>query len=127
MSLKAGALPDWAPYGAAGASAALAALLLFAAGSFSVALLLVLRLRAIACVVIYAWSRAVEGPRRAKDRLVTLLDRLRLRPRADPAALAGLRGGRSAASPASASNSSPATRAARSAAAAPPTRSSARW
>jgi phosphate transport system permease protein len=66
------ALPDWAPYGAAGASALLAALLLLAAGSFSVALLLV-GTAAIACVVTYAWSRAVEGRRWAVDRLVTLL------------------------------------------------------
>jgi phosphate transport system permease protein len=65
-------LPDWAPYGATTASAALAASLLLAAGSFSVALLLVAT-AAIACVLTYSWSRAVEGPRRAKDRLVTLL------------------------------------------------------
>ncbi|MGE5282157.1 MAG: phosphate ABC transporter permease PstA [Chloroflexota bacterium] len=65
-------LPDWAPYGAAGASALLAAALLLAAGSFSVALLLVAT-AALACIVTYSWSRAVEGPRRAKDRLLTLV------------------------------------------------------
>jgi len=66
------ALPDWAPYGAFAGSAALAALLLLAAGSFSVALLLVVS-ALVACVLTYSWSRAVEGPRRAKDRLVTLV------------------------------------------------------
>jgi len=71
-TLDARVLPDWAPYGAAAASAALAALLLLAAGSFSVALLLVAT-AVIACLGTYAWSRAVEGPRRAKDRLATLL------------------------------------------------------
>jgi len=65
-------LPDWAPYGACAVSAGLVALLLLAAGSFSVALLLACT-AVVACVATYAWSRAVEGPRRAKDRLVTLL------------------------------------------------------
>lgn len=65
-------LPDWMPYGAVAASAGLAALLLLAAGSFSVALLLVFTV-ALGCIVTYAWSRAVEGPRRAKDRLLTLV------------------------------------------------------
>lgn len=72
MSLETRVLPDWAPYGAFAAAAGLAALLLLAVGSFSVALLLVVA-AALACVVTYAWSRAVEGPRRAKDRLVTLI------------------------------------------------------
>src|SRR5229473_2451192 len=40
---RGGVLPNWAPYGAFGA-----------------------------IVGIYAWSRAVEGPRRAKDRAVTM-------------------------------------------------------
>ena len=71
-TLDARVLPNWAPYGAAAASAALAALLLLAAGSFSAALLLVVT-AAIACLGTYVWSRAVEGPRRAKDRLITLL------------------------------------------------------
>lgn len=65
-------LPNWAPYGAVAVSALSAALLLLAAGSLSVALLLVAT-AAIACVVTYAWSRAIEGPRRAMDRLVTLV------------------------------------------------------
>jgi phosphate transport system permease protein len=65
-------LPDWAPYGAVAGSAAFAALVLLASGSFSVALLLVAT-AIVSCLVTYAWSRAVEGPRRAKDRLVTLM------------------------------------------------------
>jgi len=65
-------LPDWAPYGAVGGSAAFAALVLLASGSFSVALLLVAT-AIVSCLVTYSWSRAVEGPRRAKDRLVTLM------------------------------------------------------
>jgi phosphate transport system permease protein len=65
-------LPDWAPYGACAASAGLVALLLLAAGSFSVALLLACT-AVVACIGTYTWSRAIEGPRRAKDRLVTLL------------------------------------------------------
>ena len=72
MTIEGRVLPDWAPYAAASSSAGLAALLLLAAGAFSVALLL-LATAAIACIVTYAWSHAVEGSRRAKDRLVTLL------------------------------------------------------
>ncbi len=72
MTLDGRMLPDWAPWGAVAASAVLAAAVLLVAGSFSVALLLVFT-AAIGCVVTYAWSRAVEGPRRAKDRLVTLV------------------------------------------------------
>lgn len=71
-ALNTGVLPDWSPYAAVGGSALLAAVLLFLAGSFSVALLLVLTVF-IAAIVTYATSRRVEGPRRAKDRLVTLV------------------------------------------------------
>jgi phosphate transport system permease protein len=71
-TLDTGVLPNWSPYAAVGSSALLAAIVLLAAGSFSVALLLVLTVF-IAANVTYAWSRRVEGPRRAKDRLVTLI------------------------------------------------------
>jgi phosphate transport system permease protein len=71
-TLDTGVLPNWSSYAAVGGSAMLAAIVLLAAGSFSVALLLVFSVF-IAAIVTYAWSRRVEGPRRAKDRLVTLV------------------------------------------------------
>ena len=67
-----GVLPSWAPYGAFGGSAALSAAVLLAAGSFSIGLTLLFGVL-VACVGIYTWSRAVEGPRRAVDRTVTML------------------------------------------------------
>ena len=70
-TLESGVLPDWSPYGVVAGSAVLAGALLLAAGAFSVALLLVFPVL-VAMVVTYTWSRRVEGPRRAKDRLITL-------------------------------------------------------
>ena len=70
-ALDTGVLPNWSSYVAVGGSALLAAVVLLAAGAFSVALLLVLTVF-IAAIVTYATSRRVEGPRRAKDRLLTL-------------------------------------------------------
>jgi phosphate transport system permease protein len=70
--LSGGFLPGWAPYGVVGGSAALAAVVLLAFGAFSVALTLVGTVL-IGCVVLYAWSRSVEGGRRALDRVVTLM------------------------------------------------------
>jgi phosphate transport system permease protein len=69
--LGGGALPPWAPYAVVAGSAVLVAAALLAAGIFTVALLLVVN-TVVACVVTYAWSRAVEGPRQATNRLVTL-------------------------------------------------------
>src|SRR4051794_26907036 len=66
-----GILPVGATYAVVGASAALAAALLLATGAFTVGLMLLFTVPA-ACVALYAWSRTVEGPRRAKDRVVTL-------------------------------------------------------
>jgi len=66
-----GVLPGWATYAAIGGAALVAAAVLLATGSFTVALLLVFTVP-LACAAIYAWSRAVEGPRRAKDRVMTL-------------------------------------------------------
>jgi phosphate transport system permease protein len=64
-------LPDWAPWGVlAGAAVVVAAVL--AAIGFNVALLLILTV-ALAGIVIYVWSRAVEGARAATDRGVTFL------------------------------------------------------
>jgi phosphate transport system permease protein len=70
-ALETGVLPNWSSYGVVAASATLAAALLLAAGAFSVALLLVATVF-VAAIATYAWSRRIEGPRRAKDRLVTL-------------------------------------------------------
>jgi phosphate transport system permease protein len=70
-TLDTGVLPDWSSYGVVAGSAALAGVLLLAAGAFSVALLLVATVF-VAAIVTYTWSRRIEGPRRAKDRLVTL-------------------------------------------------------
>jgi phosphate transport system permease protein len=66
-----GILPSWAPYGVFAGSTALAAAVLLAAGSFSIGLTLVFGVL-FACVAIYAWSRTVEGPRRAIDRVMTM-------------------------------------------------------
>ncbi len=53
-------------------SAAFAAAVLLATGSFKVALFLVATV-VVSCVVIYVWSRAVEGRRQAFDRLMTVV------------------------------------------------------
>lgn len=66
-----GVLPKWAPYGVFVGSAALSGAVLLAAGSFSIGLTLVFGV-IVACVAIYGWSRAVEGPRRALDRVMTM-------------------------------------------------------
>jgi phosphate transport system permease protein len=66
-----GVLPSWAPYGVFAAATALSAAVLFAAGSFSIGLTLVFGVL-LACAAIYSWSRAVEGPRRAVDRVMTM-------------------------------------------------------
>jgi phosphate transport system permease protein len=66
-----GILPSWATPAVLGASAVLTAVVLLAAGVFTVALLLVFAVP-VSCIALYAWSRPVEGPRRAKDRVVTI-------------------------------------------------------
>jgi len=67
-----GVLPGWATYAVVLAGAALAAAALLATGAFTVALMLLFAVPS-AAVGLYFWSRAVEGPRRAKDRVLTLL------------------------------------------------------
>jgi phosphate transport system permease protein len=66
-----GTLPDWAPYGAFVGALVFCGAVLAALGWFTIALML-----AFGCVVavfaIYAWSRPVEGRRRAKDRAITM-------------------------------------------------------
>ncbi len=66
-----GVLPSWAPYGAVGGSILFSVLLLLALGSFNIVAAIVLAVVA-SCASIYAWSRVVEGPRRAADRVATL-------------------------------------------------------
>ena len=66
-----GILPVWGQYAVVAGALAFSAALLLALGSFSVGLMLALTVL-VACVGIYAWSRVVEGPRRAVDRAVTL-------------------------------------------------------
>lgn len=71
-TLAGGLLPSWAPYAVFAGSCVVAAAALAAAGSFSVGLTLLFGVL-LACLGIYAWSRAVEGPRRAVDRTVTMM------------------------------------------------------
>jgi phosphate transport system permease protein len=66
-----GVLPGWAPWGAFAAAVALCAVVLAALGIFTIALTLVFSVF-VASAGIYAWSRVVEGPRRATDRAVTI-------------------------------------------------------
>ncbi len=70
-SLGRGQLPQRADLLVVAGVAALVAALLIATGSFGIALFLVLTV-AVSLPAVYSWSRAVEGSRRAKDRLVTL-------------------------------------------------------
>src|ERR1700710_2543295 len=66
-----GTLPSWAAYGAFVGSLVFCAAVLAALGWFTIALMLVFG-ALISVFVIYTWSRAVEGRRRAKDRAVTM-------------------------------------------------------
>ena len=66
-----GSLPDWAPWAVIAGSAAVAGAVLAAIG-FKIALLLIFT-AILSGVVIYVWSRAVEGARAATDRGVTFL------------------------------------------------------
>jgi phosphate transport system permease protein len=66
-----GILPSWAPYGVVAGSLVFCAAALAALGIFTVALTLVFG-ALVSVLSIYAWSRAVEGPRRAKDRAITM-------------------------------------------------------
>ncbi|HET9593876.1 MAG TPA: phosphate ABC transporter permease PstA [Solirubrobacterales bacterium] len=66
-----GSLPRWGTWAVVGGSAAAVAAVLLASGVFTVALTLVFG-TLLSALVLYVWSRVVEGPRRAKDRLMTL-------------------------------------------------------
>ena len=69
-TIGAGVLPGWAPWGVPAAIAAAILLVSALAGSFTPALLFVAT-AVLALPALYIWSRVVEGPRRAKDRLMT--------------------------------------------------------
>jgi len=66
-----GSLPSWAPYGAFAGALIFCAAVEAALGWFTIALMLVFG-ALVAIVAIYAWSRTVEGRRRAKDRAITM-------------------------------------------------------
>ena len=67
---RSGTVPGWAPWATYGAGSALAVILSQATG-INVALLVVAAI-ILAGVAIYVWSRALEGSRRATDRMATL-------------------------------------------------------
>ena len=69
LNLSRGVLPKWAPIGVPLAALALAVAIALGAG-ISPALLIVLA-AIVSGVGMWAWARAVEGPRAATDRLVT--------------------------------------------------------
>jgi phosphate transport system permease protein len=68
---RAGTLPGWAPWGAFVGSLIFCGLAEAALGWFTIALMLVFG-ALVAILTIYAWSRPIEGHRRAKDRAITL-------------------------------------------------------
>ncbi len=70
-SLGGGVLPKNGPWMVAGASAVASAGLLLGTGNFTIILFLI-GVALLTTIATYAWSRAVESPRRAKDRLVSL-------------------------------------------------------
>ena len=65
-------LPRWAPWAVPVGAAAFVAVLMLLAGEVHPALLAVATV-VVSAVALYGWSRAVEGRRRALDRLVTVL------------------------------------------------------
>jgi phosphate transport system permease protein len=67
-----GQLPRWAPAGVLVGAAVVVGVLLSVTGMFGVALLVVATVVVFA-VALYTWSRAVEGVRKATDRLVTIV------------------------------------------------------
>jgi phosphate transport system permease protein len=68
---RGGTLPNWAPWGALVGALVFCAAVLAALGWFTIALTLVFG-ALVGIVAIYAWSRTVEGSRRAKDRAITM-------------------------------------------------------
>jgi phosphate transport system permease protein len=66
-----GTLPSWAPWGAFVGALVFCGAVEAALGWFTIALMLVFG-ALVGIVAIYAWSRAVEGKRMAKDRAITM-------------------------------------------------------
>jgi phosphate transport system permease protein len=66
VPIAGGKLPDWAPWGATAGAAVVVGAILLVAG-FNPALFAVAT-ALVGAVALYAWSRSVEGPRRATDR-----------------------------------------------------------
>jgi phosphate transport system permease protein len=64
-------LPDWGPWAVYGALAVLGIVAIVAGGTNMVLAALVAA--AVAGVIVYTWSRVVEGSRRAADRAITLI------------------------------------------------------
>jgi phosphate transport system permease protein len=66
-----GTLPGWAPWAAFAGALVFCGLVETLLGWFTIALMLVFG-ALLAIVAIYAWSRPIEGARRAKDRAITM-------------------------------------------------------
>src|ERR1700753_4220425 len=66
-----GTLPSWAPWGAFVGALIFCGAVEAALGWFTIALMLVFG-ALVGIVAIYAWSRPIEGARRAKDRAITM-------------------------------------------------------
>jgi phosphate transport system permease protein len=71
LPIGGGSLPKWAPWALIGGSAALVAAVLLGAESFGWPAFIGLSI-VVSMMATYTVSRSVEGPRRAKDRLVTV-------------------------------------------------------
>jgi phosphate transport system permease protein len=70
-TVSSGTLPRWFLHAVVGGSALVAAAILLATGGFTIVLLFVIT-AVLALPTAYIWSRIVESPRQATDRLVTL-------------------------------------------------------
>src|SRR5512144_1694623 len=70
-SVAAGTLPSWFLQAVVGVCAVISAVILLAAGSFTIVLLFMLTF-ALAMPSAYVWSRFAEGRRAATDKLVTV-------------------------------------------------------
>jgi phosphate transport system permease protein len=71
VPISGGSLPDWGPWAVLGGTAVVVGAILALVG-FNIAAMLVLT-ALLTGVVTYVWARAVEGPRKATDRGVTIV------------------------------------------------------
>jgi phosphate transport system permease protein len=69
VPIAGGKLPGWAPWGAAGGSAVVVGIVLAVLGWNTAGFLVLTAISG--AIALYAWSRSVEGARRAADRLFT--------------------------------------------------------